>query len=428
MQRLLTCLLIFFSFPCFAIGNAQLLNISIRPSTQQSVRLVFDLNAPVTHNIFALKTPYRLVVDLKNTQLTKSVKNIYGNQSLIKNVRTAVHDNKNLRVVLDLTASVHSKSFLSKPTFQHGYQLVVEVNASTAALSPPLEVKPEARLSPPSEVKPETKFSSYLPPPPRPKWITSLLPSFIRGQQEETVDNKRKIVIAIDAGHGGIDSGAVGQRGSLEKDVVLALAKELTTLLAQESKISPILIRSGDYFLQLRRRVELAREAQADLFVSLHADAYPEDNRVYGSSVYMLSQGGASNEAAQWLAEKENSADLIGGISLSDKESLLASVLLNLSQAGTLEASARIGDSILNALGRIGKNRYRTVQRASFMVLRSPDVPSVLVETAFISNPEEESRLNDPAYRLQVAQAIREGILNYFANHEPLRNTLLANR
>lgn len=417
MQRFVICLLATFSFSCLAAGNAQLLNISIRQSTQQSVYLTFDLNASITHNIFVLKAPSRLVIDLKNTGLTKGLKNVYENQTLIKNIRTAVHDNKDLRVVLDLISPVHTKSFLLKPTRQHGYQLIVEMSTSITKKLPP---------SPPPPT-PAVKFASYLPPPPSPRWITSLIPSFIKESKEEAVD-KRKIVIAIDAGHGGIDSGAVGQGGSLEKDVVLAIAKELATLLAQDAHLSPILIRNSDYFLQLRRRVELAREAQADLFVSLHADAYPEDNRVDGSSVYMLSQGGASNEAAQWLAEKENSADLIGGISLSDKGSLLASVLLNLSQAGTLEASARIGDKVLGALGKVGKNRYKMVQRASFMVLRSPDVPSILIETAFISNPEEERRLNDSLYRLQIAQAIREGILDYFAHHLPLRSTLLAHR
>jgi len=390
-MRLLTLVLLTISSFSSLAAPAQLMNLSMRQSDPQSLRLVFDLDRSVTHNIFTLTAPYRLVIDLKNTVSTKEW--LLSPSSLVKGVRTAVHQEKDLRVVLDLTAPVHTKSFLLKPSDNYGHRWVVEIMTVTNTAS--------------AATDDLAKSSPSLPP---------------------TPPHQREIVVAIDAGHGGIDSGAVGQGGTLEKDVALAIAKELASWLAQDSQIHPILIRNGDYFLKLRRRVELAREYQADLFISLHADAYPEDNRVYGSSVYMLSPSGASSEAAQWLAEKENAADLIGGISLSDKDNLLASVLLNLSQAGTLEASARVGEEVLKALSQVGKNRYRTVQRASFMVLRSPDISSILVETAFISNPDEEKRLNDPSYRTQVAQAIGKGIVDYFANYTPLRNTLLANR
>jgi N-acetylmuramoyl-L-alanine amidase len=324
----------------------------------------------------------------------------------LENIRSAPRPNNELRVVLDLKQPVQVKSFLIKSEDHSSQSLVLEV--STLARAMPIPPTPTANLQ-------------------RPAMTTPIVPS----RQTRQIDNKRTknkqdLVIAIDAGHGGIDPGALGKNGTQEKEVVLAIANELAILVDQAPGFHPVLIRNGDYFLSLRKRIELAREYQADLFVSIHADALPDSN-ARGSSVYMLSQQGASSEAARWLAQKENSADLIGGISLSDKDDLLASVLLDLSQISTLKASAHVGKEVLTALKQVNNNHYATVQQAAFMVLRSPDIPSVLVETAFISNPLDEAKLNDPSYQLQIATAIFQGIQAYFTKYAPA-DTLLVQR
>ena len=246
-------------------------------------------------------------------------------------------------------------------------------------------------------------------------------------QISELATHQRDIVIAIDAGHGGIDSGALGPTGLQEKDVALAISKQLANLVAAEQGMKAVLIRNDDYFIKLHKRVELARRYQADLFISIHADAYPEDNNVQGTSVYMLSRRGASSEQAKWLAEKENAADLIGGITLNDKDDLLAQVLLDLSQASTLETSAYVAQQVFKALRKVSKTHSNRVQRAGFLVLRAPDIPSILVETGFISNPREEEKLSAPDYRRRLAAAIMEGIREYFADYPP-PGTLLARR
>lgn len=402
--------------PLFCAATpVQILNIQLLKQTQQSTRLTLDLSAPVTHNVFTLASPERLVIDLKNTLLAKGLKNIPTDQAIIKNFRSALRNDHDLRIVLDLTASVHTKSFLLKPTGKIGHRLVVDLSTTPQTAKPdtitPITVNPAKPPQPPTTVAT-----------PRQAQGTARLPA-----TGGITTVEPQIVIAIDAGHGGIDSGTVGQGGTLEKEVALAVAKELFALIANEPGMRPVLIRNGDYFLGLRRRVELARESKADLFISIHADAYPTSNRVHGSTVYMLSRSGASNEAAQWLADKENSADLIGGIKLNDKDELLATVLLDLMQAGTLEASARVGSSVLKALQTVGNNHYTAVQQANFMVLRSPEIPSILVETAFLSNPEDEKNLNNPDYRLHAAQAIFEGMREYFTTH-PQLNSLLAHR
>ncbi|EDN66705.1 Cell wall hydrolase/autolysin [Beggiatoa sp. PS] len=304
-------------------------------------------------------------------------------------------------MVLDLKVPVRTKSFLLKPQGKEGHRLVVDINTLNA---------------PERAVAENTWFSNS-------KTETLQEHAEVKISQTAHVsqlsEHQRDIVIAIDAGHGGIDSGALGPNGTQEKEVVLAIAKELAALVATERGMRALLIRNDDYFIKLRKRIELARRYQADLFISVHADAYPEDNNVQGSSVYMLSRLGVSSEQAKWLAEKENSADLIGGVTLNDKDDLLAQVLLDLSQAGTLEASAYVAQKVLKALGQVSKAHSRRVQRAGFMVLRSPDIPSILVETGFISNPQEEEKLSNPTYRRRIAAAILEGIRQYFADNAP---------
>jgi N-acetylmuramoyl-L-alanine amidase len=225
-------------------------------------------------------------------------------------------------------------------------------------------------------------------------------------------------VVAIDAGHGGEDPGAHGRHGTREKDVVLKIAKKLERLVAKTPGMRPVMIRDGDYYVGLRKRINRARQYKADLFVSIHADAY-KNPRVSGSSVYVLSARGASDEASRWLEERENAADLVGGVSLDDKDDVLASVLLDLSMSGTIDVSTRVANNVLSELRRVGPVRKKVVQFARFVVLKSPDIPSMLIETAFISNPREERRLRSPSYQLKMARGILSGIKKYFKSNPP---------
>lgn len=451
----------------------------------ETLRLVLDLNAPVAHKIFTLKSPHRLVIDLQDTrQFHRSVQ-IPSEQTLLSSIRSAPREGGDLRIVLDLSAPITQKSFLLKPNGSNGHRLIVDIKGpgvrkivkaplskKSVEISLPAQPKKvvEAPLPPESKkvievpqpekvveasVSVELEKAVTAPLPAEPEKIVETPPATIQPTPAEEIKPKentpvpekypllhekiepiktykpvlartRDIVIAIDAGHGGIDPGAVGQTGIQEKDVVLAIAEDLVTLLKQEQGIRPVLIRKGDYFLSLPKRVELARKYKADLLISIHADAYP-DKMARGSSVYMLSRRGASSEAVKWLAERENNADLIGGISLNDKDELLASVLLDLSQTNTLTASAHVGQHVLTSLQKVSKTHYKYLQRAGFIVLRAPDVPSILVEVGFISNPDEELLLNDSVHRLRIAHAIVTGVNNYIAENAPLE-TLVARR
>jgi N-acetylmuramoyl-L-alanine amidase len=235
---------------------------------------------------------------------------------------------------------------------------------------------------------------------------------------EHAPPDARDLVVAIDAGHGGEDPGAIGQNGTREKDVVLAIARELALKINAEPGMKAVLTRNGDYFVPLRDRMRRARVQQSDLFVSIHADSI-RDRRVDGSSVYILSQRGATDEASRWLAERENASDLIGGVSLDDKDDVLASVLLDLSQSASLSASQVAAERVLRQLNRVGEVRKPQVQQARFMVLKSPDIPSMLVETAYISNPQEEQRLRAQPHQAKLAAAIHQGVHDYFYANPP---------
>ncbi len=396
--------------PSFA---AQIINVHVTKTSAEQSRVIFELSAPAAHNIFTLDSPQRLVIDLKNVELQGNITEVAGDHSLFKEVRTAPRGGNDWRFVFDLKINVRTKSYLAKPSTVGGaYQLIVDVFSAnlptpTTSTPPTVTVTPAAPVSKPAPV--------VAPPAPKAAPRSEIAVESMKVVETTTPNNGREIIVAVDAGHGGIDPGASGRYGTKEKDVVLALAKELAQMINAQAGMRAVLIREGDYFLSLRKRIDLARQHQADLFVSIHADADAEKTSgSHGSSVYMLSQRGASSEAAHWLAEKENAADLIGGVSLNDKDELLASVLLDLSQSGTLEASAHLAQSVLNSLSRIGSMHYARVQQAGFMVLRSPDIPSVLVETAFISNPVEEQKLNNAQARQRMAAAIFQGIQQYF--------------
>jgi N-acetylmuramoyl-L-alanine amidase len=348
-------------------------------------RLVFDTSAPVEHSIFSLKQPDRLVIDISNSKLKASLAGLAEKDPLIKNLRSGVRAKNGLRVVLDLKKKVKAKSFVLQPNRQYGYRLVVDLE--------------DAQVN-----NGKKQYKSV----------------------DQLKNRMRDVVIAIDAGHGGEDPGARGRYGTREKDVVLAISKRLAALIEKEKGMRPVMIRKGDYYLGLKKRTQLARKSGADLFISIHADAF-RDSRVKGSSVYTLSRRGASSEAARWLADRENSADLVGGVELKTKDDMVASVLLDLSQTATQQASHEVAEKVLGQMRQVGKTHKRKVQRAGFVVLKSPDMPSILVETAFISNPEEEKRLKSPAHQQRLAESILRGIRGYFRSAPP-PGTLLAHR
>lgn len=289
-----------------------------------------------------------------------------------------------IRVVLDLKAEVKPQLFTLAPIAEYGHRLV-------------LDIYPVDPVDP----------------------LAALLE---QGQKVQPDKPQEKIVrlatIVIDAGHGGEDPGALGRHGSREKDITLSIAKRLKALVDAEPNMRALLTRDGDFYLPLQARVDKARKVRADLFVSIHADAFVRPH-ARGSSVFALSERRATSEAARLLAKKENEADLIGGVNLDVKDRYLAQTLLDLSQTATIDHSLRLGSSVLKRLSGVNTLHKRNVEQASFAVLKAPDVPSILVETAFISNPEEEKRLNDEAYQDKLARALLEGIRDYFAKHPP---------
>lgn len=339
-------------------------------------RTVFDVSGPLDYKLFSLDNPHRLVLDINDASLAKAFE-APAAAGVLRGVRTGKHGEHGVRVVFDLGEQVRPKSFLLPPADTLGHRLVVDLHRHEDAT-----------------------------------------PSPVRTIREAVPANERKVIIAIDAGHGGEDPGARGASGSWEKDITLAVAKELKRQLDAEPGMEAVLIRDGDYFIPLQGRYQKAREASADLFISVHADAFHKPT-ASGSSVFVLSTKGASNEAARWLAASENKSDLVGGVSLDDKDNTLAAVLLDLSQSATLKASDDVANHVLRAMMRVGKAHKPQVERANFVVLRSPDVPSMLVETAFISNPGEEKKLKDPGHRSRLAAAIVDGVRDYFTLQPP---------
>ncbi|MGB9429427.1 MAG: N-acetylmuramoyl-L-alanine amidase [Gammaproteobacteria bacterium] len=335
--------------------------------------LVFDLSGPVEHRIFTLSNPNRVVIDVDNARLTAALP---AGQGVVKDLRSGVRGDSGLRVVLDLAAPATPRSLVRNGS--GGAQLVVDLyaNGQQAVRKPILTA---------AMAVPKTG---------------------------------RDIVVAIDAGHGGIDSGARGPHGVMEKTITLQIARRLAALVAKQPGFKPYLTRDGDYYLTLRQRIDRARAAHADIFISVHCDA-ARDHYADGATVYALSIHGASNEHARLLAQRENDSDLLGGVNLSDKSSMLASVLLDLSQTATIGASLDVGNRVARELSRLGPmHRYET-QQAAFVVLKSPDIPSILVETEYITNPREARQLESSTYQDKVAKAILGGVSNYFDQYPP---------
>jgi len=347
-----------------------LTGIRVSQSSEKHTRIVFDMTGEFEHRLFTLADPHRVVIDLGNTRKSQAIAISSRTTQLMSGIRSASKGDDRLRVVIDLHGKARPRSFELKPDGISGHRLVIDLHA------------------------------------------TNLSPTPIKTSQQQRNKRKKQFVIAIDPGHGGRDPGAIGRKGTREKDVALSVSKKLKTLINRNSSYRAVLTRDGDRYMALRNRVKKAREAKADIFVSLHADSFHSPT-VKGASVYALSLRGASSEAARWIAKKENASDLIGGISLDDKDDLIASVLLDLSQTATIQDSLDLGSDVLQQMGKVSKLNNRQVQQAGFAVLKAPDMPSILIETAFLSNPAEERKLRDPKYQRKLANAVFSGIRNH---------------
>ncbi|GAB3378212.1 N-acetylmuramoyl-L-alanine amidase [Azotobacter armeniacus] len=366
-----------------------------------NTRLVFDLSGQVQHSVFTLTAPHRIVIDVSGAQLRTQLDRLALGNTPISGLRAAQRSPNELRLVLDLSKSVVPKSFTLAPNQQYGHRLVLDLYDQEPSIAPELPPTRVVSRPVPAPVITPTK--------PAAKATTPLS----RG--------RRDIVIAIDAGHGGEDPGAIGPRGAQEKNVVLAIARELQQQINAEKGFRAELVRTGDYFIPLRKRTEIARKKGADLFVSIHADAAPRSS-AFGASVYALSDRGATSETARWLADSENRSDLIGGagsVSLEDKDRMLAGVLLDLSMTASLSSSLNVGQKVLSTMGRITPLHKERVEQAGFMVLKSPDIPSILVETGFISNPGESDKLQTRSHQQALARSIHGGVRQFFQQNPP---------
>ncbi len=375
----LCLLLTFFGSTFNVVADVDGVRVWQSPS---NTRLVFDLSKPHQHKIFMLENPYRLVIDLGgNAQFKPNVSKVELASTLVTGLRTGRQKNKDLRMVFQLRDGVNPKSSILPPNkiYPH-HRLVVDlIEKNSRSIEPTRTVKTVA---------------------------------------DKVAHNKRDIIVAIDAGHGGEDPGAVGYKRTKEKKVVLKIAKELARLLKSEPGYKPYLTRTGDYYIPLRERTRKARDANADLFISIHADAF-KNSKAHGSSVFVLSERGASSEESRYLAQKENEADLVGGVSLDDKDDHVAMTLLDLSMTATRGSSLAAGKSILGRMGKISRLHKKRVEEAAFMVLKAPDIPALLIETGFISNPGEAKKLATSSYQKKMAREIFKGLTQYFYKEPP---------
>ena len=351
-------------------------SLSFITSPKQN-RLVFEVTESPQHRVFVMNKPPRLVIDIKNAQLEKSLEQPLPDHALFSRIRVTTQDKVDLRVVIDLKVPVTSKKFSLSSNNNNAHRLVVDLDAVAPKLSvAKVSAAPVVTESPLVEQSPVDDQVTVI---------------------SRVKSHHKQIVIAIDAGHGGNDPGAKGVQGTEEKKVTFQIAKKLEALINAQSGMKAVLVRKGDYYVGLRERMKIARAAKADLFVSIHADAY-QDVLIKGASVYTLSTTGASSEAARWLADSENSSDMVD-ISLHDKDDDLASTLFDLAQKDTREASVTVANQVLKSFINVSPLHKDTVQKAGFMVLKAPDIPSILVETAFISNPSEEQNLLSQSFQ-----------------------------
>ena len=402
--------------PAAAQSATQISTARVWPSPDYT-RLTLEAQAPVSFTMMSVKDPERLVLDLQGVDITAVLttlnEKIAADDPYIKSVRVGRFKPGVTRVVLDLKAEVRPQAFVLPPIAEYGHRLVVDLypaipNDPLIAFLDKLESQRAAPTpAPPTEEAPPAAEAPRAAKPP-----VQMRPRFI--------------IVAVDAGHGGEDPGASGRGGTREKDVTLAIAQKLKARIDQEPNMRAFLTRDGDYYVPLHMRVSKARRVKADLFVSIHADAFIRP-QARGSSVFALSERGATSAAAGWLAKRENDADLIGGVNLDVKDPYLKQTLLDLSQTATINDSLKLAKAVLSEIGGINTLHKPEVEQAGFAVLKAPDIPSILVETAFITNPDEERRLKSSAYRQQMAEAVFQGIRRYFAANPPLaRDRLVA--
>lgn len=384
MRHFARCLFVAMCFSSVAAYSAQLKAVVIKQQKNQT-SLFFTISGSFTHKLFLLSHPQRVVLDLNETQLRMNLKQLGLTHSLIRQIRTGHANARTLRLVLDVSRAVQVRS--------SPWQLQRSIKGIRVDLLYSKKMPPVQQVHP---ILAPIKVSNS--------------PSL----------SLRNVIVVLDAGHGGKDSGARGPHRSQEKDVVLAITLRLKRLIDQQPGMHAVLTRSGDYYVGLRKRMDIARKYNGDVFVAIHADAF---NNVHsnGASVFALSQSGATSEAARWLAEKENYSEL-GGVNLGeldDRNGVVRSVLIDLSQTATINSGLQMGARVLSQLGRFTNLHNNRVEQARFMVLKSPDIPSILVETGFISNPREERNLTSPAYQMQLSRAIFQGIKGYFWENPP---------
>ncbi len=381
LQKIIALFLL--SMLAHAATNTQLTAIHFT-TVNDSPRIIFSLDQPTVSHVFTLSNPERLVVDFEQTRLNTSTQNSNFPAAGIKDIRSGHPSPTTLRMVMDLARPIYFK-VSSQPSDQ---QVVIDIGSPSEKIQNNQTIQQKAEIT------------------------------FKRRPFALTLPVAHSPVIVIDAGHGGKDAGAVGSLGTKEKDVTLRVAKSLAEFINQHSRMRAVLTRDGDYYVPLRGRLKLARKGKADLFIALHADSYFND-QAFGASIYTLSQHGATTEAARWLAQRENNSEL-GGVDLSelvDQSYLLRSVLIDLAQTATITDSQHLGGAMLSSLGNLTRLHYRHVEQAPFMVLKSPDIPSILVEMGFISNEKEERRLRDRDYQNKMARALFAGIQNYLQKY-----------
>ena len=384
------------------------------------ITLEHDGNVHAKH--FLLANPDRLVVDVDGTELNATLKELISkiqpDDPYIQQVRVGQLNPKTVRLVFDLKTAVNPQVFSLAPIDKYKHRLVLD-------LYPKEPLDPIAALIMKGEWKNDPEPVQIVASTPKKSIIDAPSRKTALSEDAGKMQLKRMVTIVVDPGHGGEDSGAIGARGSKEKDVVLAIGKRLKAKIEQQPNMRVVMTRNADFFVPLGTRVQKARAVQADLFISIHADAFVQPT-ARGSSVFVLSEKGASSTAARWLAKRENAADLIGGVNIKKHDRQLASVLLDLSTTAQIKNSMKLGHAVLNEMGGINRLHKGSVEQAAFAVLKAPDIPSILVETAFISNPEEEAKLNNDAHQENIANAILNGVKKYFAKNPPrVRNGMI---
>jgi N-acetylmuramoyl-L-alanine amidase len=396
-----------------AFAGTPIISARIWPAPDYT-RLTLESASPIQYSLSTVKNPDRVVIDLERvtltTELEKLPAKIDASDPYIQTVRIGRYKPDVLRLVLDLKTTAVPQAFVLKPVGDYGHRLVLDIYP----VVPPDPLMALLNENTTAMLRDEIKAHAA------PGVNAALKP--IRGApspRKSKPEMIRLITVAIDPGHGGEDPGAISRSGTHEKNITLAIARKLKAKIDKEPNMRAALTRDGDYFISLPMRLVKARQLNADLFVSVHADAFIKPH-ARGSSVYALSERGATSAAARWLAKKENEADLIGGVNLNIKDPYLKQTLLDLSQTATINDSLKLGKEVLLEIGDINHLHKNDVEQAGFAVLKSPDIPSILVETAFISNPDEEKKLKDTAYQDKLAEAILAGIKRYFANNPPL--------